>query len=88
MPSAQKTGNFRPHSSSASWLSSLSPRHTTTHRPIVLYISTTDYVQHKHRPGAAAANRFYANVDAVLGELDRLGAVVAVTADHAMNDKV
>jgi phosphonoacetate hydrolase len=59
-----------------------------TRRPDVLYLSTTDYVQHKHAPGDADANRFYAMFDRYLAELDAAGAVVAVTADHGMNAKV
>jgi phosphonoacetate hydrolase len=59
-----------------------------TRRPDVLYLSTTDYVQHKHAPGDPDANRFYAMFDRYLGELDAAGAVVAVTADHGMNGKV
>ena len=57
-------------------------------RPDVLYLSTTDYVQHKHAPGDADANRFYAMFDRYLAAMDRTGAVVAVTADHGMNAKV
>ena len=56
-------------------------------RPDVMYLSTTDYVQHKAAPGSAAANAFYAMIDKHLGELDRAGAVVALTADHGMNAK-
>jgi len=56
-----------------------------TRRPDVLYLSTTDYVQHKHAPGDPDANRFYAMFDRYLAELDAAGAVVAVTADHGMN---
>ncbi len=59
-----------------------------TRRPDVLYLSTTDYVQHKHAPGDQDANRFYAMFDRYLAELDAAGAVVAVTADHGMNGKV
>ena len=59
-----------------------------TRRPDVMYLSTTDYVQHKHAPGDPDANRFYAMFDRYLGELDAAGAVVAVTADHGMNSKV
>jgi phosphonoacetate hydrolase len=54
----------------------------------VLYLSTTDYVQHKHAPGDPDANRFYAMFDRYLAELDAAGALVAVTADHGMNAKV
>ncbi len=59
-----------------------------TRRPDVLYLSTTDYVQHKHAPGDPDANRFYAMLDRYLARLDTLGAVVALTADHGMNAKV
>jgi phosphonoacetate hydrolase len=58
-----------------------------TRRPDVTYLSTTDYVQHKHAPGAAAANAFYRTLDGYLARMDALGATVALTADHGMNDK-
>ena len=58
-----------------------------TFRPDVMYLSTTDYVQHKAAPGTPAANAFYRMIDRYLAQLDELGAVVAVTADHGMNDK-
>jgi len=57
-------------------------------RPDVLYLSTTDYVQHKHAPGDVEANQFFAMMDSYLARLDQLGAVVAVTADHGMNAKI
>lgn len=56
-------------------------------RPDILYLSLTDYVQHKHAPGEPEADRFYRDLDAMFGRLDALGAVVALTADHGMNDK-
>jgi phosphonoacetate hydrolase len=56
-------------------------------KPDLMYLSTTDYVQHKHAPGTPAANAFYAMIDRHLGELDALGCVIAVTADHGMNAK-
>ena len=56
-------------------------------RPDILYLSTTDYIQHKFAPGEAEANRFYAMIDRYLGELDDMGAIIAVTADHGMNAK-
>jgi phosphonoacetate hydrolase len=58
-----------------------------TRRPDVLYLSTTDYVQHKHAPGDPDANRFYAMLDRYLARLDALGCVIALTADHGMNSK-
>jgi len=57
------------------------------HRPDVMYLSTTDYIQHKHAPGTPGANAFYAMMDGYLGRLDALGCVIALTADHGMNAK-
>ena len=57
-------------------------------RPDVMYLSTTDYVQHKHAPGTAGANSFYTMMDGYLGKLDAMGCVIALTADHGMNAKV
>ncbi len=54
----------------------------------VMYLSTTDYVQHKHAPGTAGANAFYAMMDGYLAQLDDMGCVIALTADHGMNAKV
>jgi phosphonoacetate hydrolase len=56
-------------------------------RPDILYLSLTDYIQHKYAPGEPEANRYYADMDRLFGRLDALGAVVALTADHGMNDK-
>jgi len=56
-------------------------------RPDLMYLSTTDYVQHKAAPGTPPANAFYRMIDAYLAQLEELGAVIAVTADHGMNDK-
>jgi phosphonoacetate hydrolase len=53
----------------------------------LMYLSTTDYVQHKCEPGSAGANAFYAMMDTYLQRLDELGAIVAITADHGMNAK-
>ncbi|OCC06904.1 phosphonoacetate hydrolase [Labrys sp. WJW] len=56
-------------------------------RPDVMYLTTTDYVQHKYAPGVPQANAFYAMFDRYLGELDALGAAIVVTADHGMKPK-
>lgn len=56
-------------------------------RPDLLYLSLTDYVQHKYAPHEAEAKRFYQELDRRFGRLAELGAVVALTADHGMNDK-
>jgi len=53
----------------------------------LMYLSTTDYVQHKHAPGSPEANQFYARLDRFIGELDAQGAILGITADHGMNDK-
>ena len=56
-------------------------------RPEVLYLSLTDFVQHAHAPGTPEANDFYAKMDERFGRMTELGATVALTADHGMNDK-
>jgi phosphonoacetate hydrolase len=56
-------------------------------RPDVMYLSTTDYIQHKVAPGVGVANDFYAMMDRYLSQLDALGATVLLTADHGMNAK-
>jgi phosphonoacetate hydrolase len=56
-------------------------------RPDLMYLSTTDYIQHKAGPGTKIANDFYAMIDGYLVALDKLGAIVVATADHGMNDK-
>lgn len=58
-----------------------------TRRLDLLYLSTTDYVQHKHAPGTPEANAFYRMLDDHLARLDSLGASVVLTADHGMNAK-
>ena len=55
--------------------------------PDLMYLSTSDYVQHKYEPGDEAANRFYAAVDRSLAAIDRAGATLVVTADHGMRAK-
>ena len=58
-----------------------------TRRPDLMYLSTTDYIQHKFAPGTDGANRFYAMMDRYLAKMDAMGAVIALTADHGMNAK-
>ena len=57
-------------------------------RPDVMYLSTTDYIQHKFAPGTDGANAFYAMMDGYLQQLEDMGCVIALTADHGMNAKV
>ena len=56
-------------------------------RPDLTYLSTTDYIQHKHAPGTPGANAFYAMMDSHLARLDAMGCVIVLTADHGMNAK-
>jgi phosphonoacetate hydrolase len=58
-----------------------------TRRPDLMYLSTTDYIQHKFAPGTEGANRFYAMMDRYLARMDAMGAAIALTADHGMNAK-
>jgi len=58
-----------------------------TVRPDLMYLSTTDYIQHKFAPGSKGANDFYAMMDGYWAQLDAQGAVIALTADHGMNAK-
>lgn len=58
------------------------------HKPDVMYLSTTDYVQHKHAPGTEGANAFYRMMDGYMQQLEELGCVIVLTADHGMNAKV
>ncbi|NBS21668.1 MAG: phosphonoacetate hydrolase [Betaproteobacteria bacterium] len=57
-------------------------------RPDILYLSTTDYIQHKYAPGSLEAHDFYRMLDQYLSELEAMGCVIAVTADHGMNAKI
>jgi phosphonoacetate hydrolase len=53
----------------------------------LLYLSLSDLVQHAHGPGDSEADAFHSAVDAKVGRLAGLGAVVGLIADHGMNDK-
>jgi len=55
-------------------------------RPDLMYLSLSDFVQHKYAPGAPEANAFMHDVDARLGALTALGATVGVVADHGMTE--
>ena len=55
--------------------------------PNVMYLSSTDYIQHKFAPNQQGAKDFYIMADAYIGELDALGAALVVTADHGMKPK-
>lgn len=53
----------------------------------LLYLSTTDFVQHAEGPGGAMADRFFRRLDCLLGDLLDLGYVIGLVADHGMNAK-
>ena len=55
--------------------------------PDVMYLTTTDYVQHKYAPDQPEAKAFYAMFDRYLTQLDAMGAAIVVTADHGMKPK-
>lgn len=56
-------------------------------KPGLMYLSTSDYVQHKFAPGDVESNAFHAEVDKRIARMIELGATVALTADHGMADK-
>src|SRR6185369_9455455 len=56
-------------------------------RPEIMYLSTTDYIQHKHAPGTPVADDFYAMMDGYMARLDARGCTIVLTADHGMNAK-
>jgi phosphonoacetate hydrolase len=58
-----------------------------TFAPDLMYLTTTDYVQHKSAPGEPEANAFFAMFDRYLAQLDAMGAAIVVTADHGMKPK-
>jgi phosphonoacetate hydrolase len=53
----------------------------------LLYVSLTDFVQHKAAPGSELADTFIGAFDSVLGDYLAEGFRVGITADHGMNAK-
>ncbi|MFT3820143.1 MAG: phosphonoacetate hydrolase [Rubrivivax sp.] len=56
-------------------------------RPDLLYLSLTDWVQHKWAPQEEDARNFYRKLDDVFGRLAAQDITLALTADHGMSDK-
>ena len=56
-------------------------------RPDLLYLSLTDWVQHKYAPDESEARRFYRELDDRFGRLAAQDITLALTADHGMSDK-
>jgi len=57
-----------------------------SNRAQLLYLSLSDYVQHRHAPEEKEARDFMRSVDARLARMMDLGAIVGATADHGMHD--
>ena len=55
--------------------------------PDIMYLSTTDFIQHKYAPGDEVANAFYAMFDRYIGQLNINNNSIIVTADHGMQPK-
>ena len=55
--------------------------------PDLMYLTTTDYIQHKFAPEDLEAVAFYAMVDRHLADLDSQDAAIVITADHGMKSK-
>ncbi|KAL1884435.1 hypothetical protein Plec18167_002023 [Paecilomyces lecythidis] len=53
----------------------------------LLYLTLSDYVQHKYPPGSKEADEFLQNIDSRLQKLAQLAPVVGVTGDHGMSNK-
>lgn len=53
----------------------------------LMYLSLSDYVQHKHAPGTAESDAFLQAIDARVQRFLASGAVVGMVADHGMQDK-
>jgi phosphonoacetate hydrolase len=56
-------------------------------RADLLYLTLSDYIQHKHAPNSDEANEFFEALDNRIGKMVALGAVIAITGDHGMSDK-
>ena len=52
-----------------------------------LYLSLTDFMQHKYEPAHPASLDFYKSIDVEIGKLLNIGLLLGVTADHGMNAK-
>lgn len=51
------------------------------------YLTLTDYMQHTYAPEAPESLAFYEAIDHEIGRLQKLGCLIAATADHGMNAK-
>lgn len=60
-----------------------------TRRPIIAFLSTTDFVQHKHAPFSEGANQFYRLLDKAVSDLlsSHPSSIFGLSADHGMSSK-
>ena len=56
-------------------------------KPDLMYLTTTDFIQHTFAPEQEGALSFYEMLDGYFSQLDQLGAKLVITADHGMNAK-
>tara|TARA_Y100000768_G_scaffold277420_1_gene212856 strand:- start:401 stop:1639 length:1239 start_codon:yes stop_codon:yes gene_type:complete len=56
-------------------------------KPDIMYLSTTDFIQHKYEPGHEIANKFYQMFDDNIGLLNDNDISLVITADHGMKAK-
>ena len=56
-------------------------------KPDIMYLSTTDFIQHKYEPGHEIANQFYQMFDQQIGLLNTHDISLVITADHGMKAK-
>ena len=56
-------------------------------KPDIMYLSTTDFIQHKYEPGHETANKFYQMFDNYIGQLNQNDISLVITADHGMKAK-
>ena len=56
-------------------------------KPDIMYLSTTDFIQHKYEPGHEIANQFYQMFDHHIGLLNDNDISLVITADHGMKAK-
>ncbi len=57
------------------------------HELDLLFLSLSDYVQHKYEPGSVVANAFFSEFDRLCGRFVDAGVTLALTADHGMRAK-
>ena len=52
-----------------------------------VYISTTDYIPHKHGPKESEAREYISQIDSALESINEKNPLIGIVADHGMNSK-